>query len=209
MKGLLLKDFYMSWKYCRMVFLMMLVFLGVSAAGDENLFFVVYPMMVASIVPTTILSYDEKSGWNLYSGALPYSRAQLVSAKYILAAVLIFAVWILSAGIQLVRAGLGGAADLQELAFILAVLLLMGIGSSGLILPVMFKYGVEKGRFAYYLAIAVVCGGGVAFPQIIDQMKITLNVESHMVPAIMTAAGIVLFAVSWIISVKVYEKREI
>ena len=56
MKGLLLKDFYMSWKYCRIVFLMMLIFLAVSATGDDNMFFMIYPMMVASIVPTTLLT---------------------------------------------------------------------------------------------------------------------------------------------------------
>ncbi|MDY2629059.1 MAG: ABC-2 transporter permease [Lachnospiraceae bacterium] len=209
MRGLLLKDFYMSWKYCRMVLLMMLIFLGVSATGDDNMFFMIYPMMVASIVPTTLLSYDEKSGWNLYSGALPYSRAQLVSAKYLVAAVLMSAVWLVSAGIQLVREALGAPVDMQDLAFILSLLLLMGILSSGIILPVMFKYGVEKGRFTYYIMIAVVCGGGVAFPQILEKVHFTLGVQEQMIPVLMAVGAIAFFAVSWIISIKVYEKREI
>lgn len=36
MKGLLIKDFYMVWKYCRMVLILMIVFLVISATGEEN-----------------------------------------------------------------------------------------------------------------------------------------------------------------------------
>lgn len=209
MKGLLLKDFYMAWKYCRVVFVLIVVFLGVSATGDDNMFFMIYPVMAASIVPTTLLSYDEKSGWDLYSGALPYSRAQLVSAKYLITAVLIFTVWILSAGVQVIRTALGASVSMPELTFTLSLLLLLGILSSATILPVMFKYGVEKGRFTYYIMIALVCGGGVAFPQILENVHFTLDVQGQMIPVLMAAGALIYFAVSWIVSIKVYEKREI
>ena len=33
MKGLLLKDFYLSWRYCRAFLLIVAVFFGVSFAG--------------------------------------------------------------------------------------------------------------------------------------------------------------------------------
>ena len=209
MKGLFLKDCYMINKYCRAVFFLMLVFLAVSAAGDDNLFFTIYPMMVASIIPTTLLSYDEKSGWNVYSGTLPYSRSQLVSVKYLIAAVLIAGIWIIAAAIQGIRTAAGVGLAWEELSWTLSILLLLGLISSSVILPVMFKYGVEKGSMAYYIMIAVTCGGGVAFPQIIEKINLSVNVQGYLIPVLLAAAGIVLFCISWIVSIKIYVKREI
>ena len=208
MKGLLLKDFYMVWKYCRMIFAMTIVFLAVSATGQENIFFVIYPMMAASIIPSTLLSYDEKSGRNVFSQALPYSRIALVSVKYLIAAALVAVVWILSAAIQLIRFIAGVGSSPAELAIMLSVLLCMGLVSSGLILPVMFKHGVDTGRFAYYVTIAAACGGGVAFPQILENMNLTINVNARLLPAVIVCTGIIFFAISWLTAIKFYQKRE-
>lgn len=209
MKGLFLKDCYMIKKYCRAVFFLMLVFLAVSAAGDDNLFFTIYPMMVASIIPTTLLSYDEKSGWNVYSGTFPYSRAQLVSVKYLMATALIAGVWMIAAAIQGIRTAAGVGLAWEELSWTLSILLLLGLISTSVILPIMFKYGVEKGRMAYYIMIAVTCGAGVAFPRIIEKINLSVNVQGYLIPILLAAAGIVLFCISWIVSIKIYEKREI
>lgn len=38
MKSLLLKDFYMTLKYCRAFLLIIIVFLAVSVFGDNNMF---------------------------------------------------------------------------------------------------------------------------------------------------------------------------
>lgn len=51
MKGLLLKDFYMAAKYCKAVLLLVIVFLAASFLGEENIFFAVYPSMIAGSFP--------------------------------------------------------------------------------------------------------------------------------------------------------------
>ena len=58
MKGLLLKDLYQLWKYCRTFLLIVVVFLGVSFVSPENLFFSLYPAMICGVLPMTLLSYD-------------------------------------------------------------------------------------------------------------------------------------------------------
>lgn len=83
MKGLLLKEYYMIAKYCRAFLLIVVVFLAVSFFSSDNMFFIMYPAILASMIPVTLISYDEREKWNVYSGTLPYSRAQLVSAKYL------------------------------------------------------------------------------------------------------------------------------
>lgn len=46
MKGLLLKDLYMSVAYLKSFLFVILVFLGVSAFEEDNWFFVMYPVMI-------------------------------------------------------------------------------------------------------------------------------------------------------------------
>lgn len=209
MKGLLLKDFYMTWKYCRMVFIFVIIFLVAAATGAENVFFLIYPMVVAAIIPTTLLSYDEKSGWNVYCGVLPYSRAQLVSVKYLVAAIIIFAVWILSILSQIICIAAGVSAEGEEIRFTLSFLLLLGLLSSSIILPVIFRFGVEKGRYAYYFTIAFICAAGFAAAKIIGEINLNLTIQANLLPVIMAAAGIAIFCLSWLLSIKIYQKQEI
>ncbi len=49
MKGLLLKDFYQLTKYCRAYLAVALVF-AAAAAVNNNMFFLVYPMIMVSVI---------------------------------------------------------------------------------------------------------------------------------------------------------------
>ena len=83
MSGLLLKEFYMAWKYCRLHLVITVLFLGLAMfSSSDNLFLLVYPCALASFIPVTLQSYDTQSRWNVYFETLPTSRAQYVSAKY-------------------------------------------------------------------------------------------------------------------------------
>ena len=84
MKGLLLKDFYMTVKYYKMSILMDIMFIAVSFLSKDNLSFLIFPVIISGVTPITLLGYDEKFKWTKYSGALPYSKAQIVSAKCLL-----------------------------------------------------------------------------------------------------------------------------
>ena len=98
MKGLLLKDLYMAAKYCRSILLVIVVFLSISFLGEDNLIFGFYPCLFCGMIPASLLSYDERSKWNVYCGTLPYTRAQFVSVKYLFGLCAGAVVFILSAG---------------------------------------------------------------------------------------------------------------
>ena len=49
MKGLLLKDYYMILKYCRMYGLIVLVFVTCSLVDQSNLFMLAYPAVLCGI----------------------------------------------------------------------------------------------------------------------------------------------------------------
>ena len=102
MKGLILKDLYMAKRYFRIYFVLMLVFCALSFVYD-NAFISAYPMVLMAMVPINLLAYDENFRWDRYCCALPCSRAQCVSAKYLIVIIFFAAVLLLTAGVQLLR----------------------------------------------------------------------------------------------------------
>ncbi len=59
MKGLLLKDFYMTKKYCKIYLLMAAVFLAISCVGNTNMVFAFFPIILSGMIPINLLTYDE------------------------------------------------------------------------------------------------------------------------------------------------------
>ena len=141
MKGLLLKDFYLSWRYCRAFLVIVAVFLAVSFTGDDNIFFLIYPIMIASVIPMTLVSYDEHDKWTAYSGTLPYTRAQLVSTKYLVGMCFGSVAFLISMAATTVRMILGGGFVLEQFAVVGTALLVLGCLGPALILPYVFNGG--------------------------------------------------------------------
>lgn len=88
MKGLLYKDWLMLKKYCRVYLLVLIVFLVVSVSAEESIFFSVYLMVLSSVLGVTLVSYDEKSGWERYCDTLPCPRELRVNEKYVFSLIL-------------------------------------------------------------------------------------------------------------------------
>lgn len=210
MKGLLLKDFYMTAKYCRTYLLIGIVFIAVSFAGAEsqNMFFVFYPCLLCGMIPVNLLAYDERSRWLEYSGTLPYTKAQLVSAKY-LVGVIVQGIMLIAVGIaQAVRMNLAGSFRLGEYGMIMAMIFAMATITSSISLPFMFRWGVEKGRIAYYCMIGFVCAAGYLGSVFFTESR-KVTAAGSLVPWAMILLGTAIYAASWLASIALYQKREV
>ncbi len=205
MKGLILKDFYMIVKYCRAYLLIAAVFIAVSFAGDGNMFFVAYPCLLSGMIPITLLAYDERSKWHEYSGTLPYSKAQIVSGKYLTGLIMQLAILVLTGIVQAVKMSVSGVFDLKEYMTLLTMLLILSCTTSALCLPLIFKWGVEKGRIAYYVGIGIIISTYFTVMSILGG-KLP---EAGRYGGILPLAGIAVYALSWWLSVVFYKKREI
>ena len=200
MKGLLLKDYYMTVKYCRMLILMVLIFAAVSAVSN-SIFLTSYPFIIAGVLPVSLYAYDEKSGWCSYADAMPYSRAQQVSAKYISALVFICLVMLICT----VGKALTSDSFIEDFS-LLAALCGMGLLSAGCLLPFVLKFGSEKGRWAYYAVIIIACV--IAFSAFDTDSAVGSMLGLTAAASILTVC-VLLFGLSWLLSVKIYEKREL
>lgn len=205
MIGLLRKDLYMTLAYCRMFLLILALFLGVGLVNGENNFFVIYPMIIGMMLPVSLISYDERFKWHIACDTLPCSRAQVVSSKYILTLLtvgLVFALTMLFQGIRLAR--LGTPEKLWDLA---GLLLPVGLAGPALLMPVIFRLGVEKGRLFYYALVGVVCAAAVFLSSgQAAEKPAALTSLPGWIPA---AGSLVLFALSWVLSIVLYKRREL
>lgn len=203
MKGLLLKDFYLLRKYCRAFIFMVIVFWAASLFAEDNAFLSTYPVLLASVMPVTLISYDEREKWNLYSAALPYSRGQIVSAKYLTGLLSVLVVMVMTVGGQTARMVYQGVASPKSVLAMMAPFIVISLIGPSVLLPIIYKFGTEKGRIAYYILIGVICGSAVFIPAITDFMNLL------RFPLVIAAATIVIYAGSWLLSIAIYRKKEL
>lgn len=203
MKGLLLKDWYMMRKYCRYYLFLGIVFFAFSIAED-NMFFATYPCLLCGMIPVNLLSYDERSRWMQYSGTLPYTRAQIVSGKYLIGLFAQTAMLTLMGIAQGIRGSFHG----DDFLVIMLLLLIASTVTSSITLPFVFRLGVEKGRGAYYVMLGMICGISVVMTGLFRGPFRTV-IQPNLLLVLLAAAGVGLYALSWYLSIVFYRKREL
>lgn len=208
MKGLLLKDWYMMKQYCRSYLLIAIGFIALSLIGNDNLFFVFYPCLLCGMIPVNLLGYDERSRWIPYSGTMPYTKKQIVSGKYLIGLLAQLTVFIVMGAAQAVKMVTAGAFILGDFAVLMGLLFIVSIIASAIPLPFVFKWGVEKGRMAYYVMIGFVCGASV-LASTYYKGQLGIEMKSAFLLTVLAAAGIGIYTFSWYMSIGFYEKREI
>lgn len=202
MKGLLLKDWYMLCSYCK-YYLFIIALFWVDALISDNLVMNFMIVLFLSLIPTVLYSYDEREKWTQYSATLPYSRFEIVSVKYIDSIVLCCVGIILSVAAKLVRSYVYGGSFIvtEYISFASFALLFTSILSLGL--PLTFRFGAEKGRIIY-IFIGALCGASGAFAAALPDVLPSLSS-----PLIVVLAAVILYAVSWALSIILFRKREI
>lgn len=207
MKGLILKDFYMIWKSCKTLFLISVIFIATSFIGEDNMIFAVFPIMFMGMIPVTLLAYDERSRWTEYCGALPYSNAQIVSGKFIVglitqaatSLVVFIVLCIKETALQLWHI------DISELLTYIAAMFIISLLFTTICMPFSLKYGTEKGRMVYYMVFAAVGGIVVLIMKITDSFL----VHNPNLIYIYAVAFPVLYLLSWVESIIIYNKKEL
>lgn len=208
MKGLLLKEWYMMKKYCRAYLLITVIFLAVSCVSDNNMFFALYPCLLCGMIPINLLSFDEHSGWIRYSGALPYSKAQIVSAKYLTELFTLFPVLAATGIVQTVRMALNDTFQLGNLLVALLATFMLTAISVSVCLPFIFRFGTEKGRIVYFVMVGMFFGG-VAVASRLFAEKPVLKMDTNTLIICLVLVGCGLYALSWALSIAFYKRREV
>lgn len=208
MKGLLLKDWYMMKKYCKAYIAIIVVFIAVFLVSNDNLFFVFYPCMICGMIPVNLLGYDERSHWVQYSGTMPYTKAQLVSGKYLIGLLAQLTILVVTGVVQAAKMIIAGDFIIGDFAVLMLLMLIVSMLIPSISLPFIFKLGVEKGRTAYYVMIGFVCGVS-ALVSSLFRGQLGMEIKPNLVLAILAVVGIGMYILSWYLSIVFYKKRDI
>lgn len=205
MKGLLIKDMYATWHYCKIVIFVVLACFCVYP-DDMVLYFLMYPCMWVSLIPVTLMSLDEKNQWEKYALSLPISRAQIASSKFLIC--LIYnGITVLLMLINYLRNNIFlpdfSAVACTNIFFYIAGISLVSPAAS---LPFAFKFGSDKGKNYSLIGIIVVAALGSFLMENSGEDIISGNITNGFLMFVFSAA---VFAFSWFISVKMYKKRDL
>lgn len=204
MKALLMKDCFVLWKQLR-IFILVMLFITVFNGAFGNIFIVIW----AAMLPYTAMAYDERSKWDQLAAMMPYSVRDIVLSKYLLGWLCTGAAALFSLLVQLVQTALGSPlaafAPMDNLIGFCASLCVLSIT-----LPMMFRFGVERGRLVMFLLIFLVCGTAGALGSItisVDKTAGGIHGPFAFFMFIFPAAAVVLTAVSVPLSMRLYRKR--
>lgn len=207
MKGLLLKEFLM-YKKSKALLISIILFFGLFGLLLPIL--LVFIPLYFSIVILSSYGADEKSKWSIYSQSLPFERKLYINAKYDVALIIAIATSIFNTAIYLISS-LIGTSHFNIRALIL--LWTVGFGISLLPFSISMPFGY---RFDSKISTIVII---IAFlvPVLVVPMGSRVDLINKLVspfPAVSTsliamAVIIAVFLLSWFISVKIYEKRDL
>ena len=216
MRGLIEKDLRLTLhrKQTLLVFLMMAVIMSFSMEGS---FIVGYMTMLAAIIAVSTISYDEYDNGFAFLMTLPFSRKTYVREKYIFTLLAEITAWIISVIFYYVVNMIKGVRiDLLSEAPVLLMYLPLLFLMACMMLPIQFRFGAEKSRTAYFIVIGgLVVLLFIVFKLIgsgdgsIDIIETALSFLLSPVGIItVTAVFLILVAVSYLLSVRIMEKKE-
>ncbi|MBQ9704080.1 MAG: ABC-2 transporter permease [Clostridia bacterium] len=188
--------------------LVLVIFTVLSLASKGNMFFVFYPCLLCGMIPVNLLGYDERSRWMQYSGTMPYTKTQLVSAKYLIGLLSQTAMLVVMGIAQGIKTTVSGDFVWNDFIVLMLMMLIMATLTSSISLPFIFKLGVEKGRTAYYLMIGMVCGASVLASSFF-RSDLQAEIRPNTILIVLSIVGVGVYILSWLLSIRFFKKREI
>ncbi len=208
MYGLIKKDFLMIKQNLKILMFVFIVFIGTSIINESDMTFML-PFMTVMISISTF-SYDNYNKWDAYAITLPNGRKNVVRAKYISTLAFVIMSFIISFISLLIMQKCVDNINLdialvELVGCLFAVFLIMSI-----MFPIMYKYGIEKGRIVLFLLSFGVTGIAVLIFK-----NIHINISSNVIDflnnyykiLIPIITGLLIFA-SYNISDRIYSKKE-
>lgn len=210
MAGLILKDMYSLNKNIKQYGISSALFIFIAVSMNSSIYFVYMVMLMATMLIFTALTNDEMSKWDKYALTMPVARGEIVLSKYVLFIILILSGMIFSSIVGIVMTSL---LSFESIKTILTASI-SGGGVSCLLfsimLPIVFKFGVEKGRILLIAVMAIpafLLAGGA---KLIEKFNIQMPTFGQVKPYLYFTPAIILLLlfISYKVSLSIYEKKE-
>ena len=209
MLGLIVKDFLISKRYTRTMLLLLAfysIFGFLQKDGGAYLLFMT-PLFFVMMTITTF-AYDNAAKWDAYALSMPVLRNDMVFSKYAATLIFSFAGTLLSVIFTTIIYLIKGEVLSQELIFgalgaLGAALLLISI-----LLPLIYKFGVEKARLMMIAVFVVPTILGMVIAQTGFKPDIDDNTVKIMI-ILSLFVVIALLGISYLASCRIFAKKEL
>lgn len=204
MRGLILKDLYNLKKHSTIYIILLIFYLIIGISNENFSMFSSMMAIIAAILPITAMAYDEKSKWDRYALTMPVSRPDIVASKYILGLIFLLLAFLISMLFNIIIFKI----DFIESLLANSVSLSVGIVIISFIFPIMFKYGVEKGRLLMMLVLFAPTGIIVLLSKIGLNPEVINKEIIEKLLYLFPILAIVLLILSYLVSLSIYRKKE-
>ena len=211
MTGLIKKDFYLSVSMFRSYVLVAAVFAILTLAGIYEIsFFITYVSVMCIMIPVNLFAYDEQARWDKYAAALPAGRVGVVKARYLFTVLVCAGSLVFSLLLQSLVALFSGAQGQERVDLLLSGFFPAAYGCfmNAILLPLLFKFGSQKGRI--YLILALGVGVGVIFGGLTGLKEMGLSLSQVSLPlTVLPVAGLLALIPSYFLSRRIFFHKDL
>ena len=223
MKGLLRKDWGIIALNKRFFLVVLLMALFITFSGTDATFIQTYLAFMALFMVLNSISYDEMDNGMAYLMSLPVSRKTYVKEKYLLICICVGVVSILGSVLAFfINSTKTSPVAIEELGLSFLISLISTLIFSAILLPMVIKFGPDKGR----IAIGIVCAGIFGSILLLGKLKDVFLLKDKLNrvdtavtafvdgagPVVMTAATVLICAAvlltSYFFSTRIMQKKE-
>ena len=202
MKGIVIKDLLTLKSSMKTVVLIVILF-GFMGAKSGSAYMSTFASVYAAILPMTCMAFDERSRFNRYAVVMPVNLRDIVLSKYVVGLILA----VVATVVAVAMTALSGGSIGETVAASIAIPMVY----HSLLLPLMFKFGVEKSRIII-LAGVVVPAVGISFLEESGRLNGVINALDSVQVSSALAYGamvlIVIYTASVLISLAVCRNKE-
>ncbi len=206
MIGLIIKDIYNLKKYAKTL-IVLIAFYGImSLSMDGGSFLMSMVILLFTMMPITSFSYDDIAKWDKYALSLPITKKDMVLSKYILALIMCASGTAIALLSTIILNLINKTTTMEELLLGIYISMAAGIIFFSVLLPLIYKFGVEKSRLMVlgavavpYLIFFIMKEIGIPFPTM-EALMILLKISPLLL--------ILIVYISYILSIKIFANKE-
>ncbi len=205
MKGQLLKDFLNIKDIYKSNLLMIVLFAGIGVY-TKNIFYIAFMLLFMGLNMTlSTLSFDQYTKWMQYAIAMPVNRKNIVKAKYAFAGIILLIGNIFSLTISYFAIYLRSNMEFTEILFSHLGGTVFVLFAIAILLPITFKYGIEKARTAI-MAVGLIPAMLVFLVvKFLPKPNIVIDNPEKLLLYILIG-GVITMIIGFIASIKISEK---
>ena len=210
MMGLFIKDLYNIRKYVKQIGLSLIFFVIFAINLKSPAYLVGMIVMMSSMLVITSMSYDESAKWDKYALTMPLLRKDIVLSKYLFLVFTVIAGTVLSGIAAVILSVIMKIQNSVDNLLACGIIAMIALFMFSILMPILFKYGVEKARIIMFAVFAVPFLVVVGLLKLLEILNIPKPGMEQIKMLGFASPVIVLITVfiSYNLSVQIYNKKE-